>query len=858
MYAFADAHSFQSKAIGVTDTIPADSVRKDSTVKIAKDAPKSKIKYHATDSALFDLKNKKLYLVKNAALEYQNMKVEANNIIVDWTTNELLAYGNYDSIADSTLGKPVLYIDNQPFSADTMIYNFNTQKGKMRAARTKQGEGYLYARAAKRNSDESMFLKDGWYTTCSYPHPHFQLNVTKVKLIPEKKIISGPAYLVIADVPLPLILPFGYFPINKGQRNGFIIPKFKSEEGQQGRGFGLLDGGYYFHIKDYADMRIAGSIFTKGSWILSTATSYSRRYHYNGNISLNYNVNKTGEPGTIEQVTSRMFFISLNHNLNPLTHPGTNFSANINLQSGGTSGNYLRKNSTNTNDFLNNEIRSNVNFSKSFFKNKVQLSLSANHSQNTLTHQLFLSLPSGQVYVNNIYPFRYKDHPGSQRWYEKISTNYVLQFKNELVSNDSLFYSRAQFRPDTLKKYLSNGLSHSIPIGTSINVLKYFNLSPSANFNQHFYFNTIRKTLLPNGNYNGTADSLITTRLYEFKAPYDYSFNLGLSTRIFGKFNFFHTKLIAIRHVATPSISFNYHPDFGKSEYGYYERVRNPNDTIYSIYSIFEGAPYGYPGRGEAGRLNFSLGNQFESKWKSKSDTVTHTKKIMLLDFLNFSTGYNFLADSMRWDNLALSGGTNIAKKVNINFDGIFTPYDKDSSKGSEYYVNRFLVNSPGNHLLKLLQLRTGLMFSLNSKQAQQRRSNKGTQQELDDIRDHPYQYIDFNIPWNLSLNYNLAYISKGKYIVPQEYKAFTQTLRLDGDFNITPNWKLAGNMIMDPSKLQVQYVSFDLYRDLHCWDMSISIRPFGESRGFLFNLKAKSTLLQDLKLTRKFDARYY
>jgi hypothetical protein len=857
MYALADVGESMASPVSYSICAPADSVRKDTTIRISKDAPKSKITYHAKDSAFFDIKNKKLYLVNAAVLEYQNMKVEADNIIVDWTSNELYAYGNYDSIADSTRGKPVLYIDNQPLSADTMIYNFNTKKGKMRAARTRQGEGYLYARAAKRNDDESMFMKDGWYTTCSYPHPHFQLNITKIKLIPDKKIISGPAYLVIADVPTPLILPFGFFPINKGQRNGFIIPKFKSEEGPLGRGFGLFDGGYYFHIKDYADMRITGSIFTKGSWILSTNTSYVRRYRYNGGLSVNYNVNKTGEPRTSEQTISKLFYISLNHSLNPLTHPGTSFSANINLQSGGSQGNYLRRNSTNTNDFLNNEIRSNVNYSKSFMKNKMMLSLSANHSQNTLTHQLYLTLPSGQFYINNIYPFRYVTHPGSPKWYEKISTNYVFEFKNELTSNDSLFYTKEQFNPDTLKKYLKNGMSHVIPIGTSVTVLKYFNLAPSATFSQHFYFKNISKILVPNGNYNATKDTVITRTNYEFRAPYDLNLNLALSTRIFGKFNFYHTRLIAVRHVLSPSMSFSYHPDYSKPQYGYYHRVRNPNDTTYATYSIFEGALYGYPAAGETGRLNFSLGNQLESKWKNKSDTLTGTRKIMLLDFLNLNTGYNFLADSMRWDNLSVSGGTSIARKININFGGTFTPYDKDSSRGTEYYVNRFLASS-GSKWLNMTEFHAGVVFSLNSELTKKRKSNKGTEQERNDIQDHPYDYIDFNIPWNVNVNYNLSYLAKGKYIVPEGYQAFRQSLSLNGDFNITPNWKLAGNMMIDPSKFQVQYVSVDLYRDLHCWDMRISIRPFGESRGFNFTLQAKSQLLQDLKLTRKFDARYY
>ncbi len=845
----------------INDTLKNSSSKKDTVVlKIAKDAPKSKVKYQATDSCYFDIANRKLYLVRNAILEYDNMKVEADYILVDWSKNQLLAYGLKDSISDSTMGRPVLSVNGEPYPADTMIYDFNTKKGKMKSVRTRQGDGFLFGETVKRNTDETVFMKHGWYTTCNLEHPHFQINISKVKLIPGKQIVTGPAYLVLADVPTPLFIPFAFFPITKGQRNGFVIPRFANEESPSGRGFGLVDGGYYFHIKDFADMRLTGSVYSKGSWIGSMTSQYVKRYRFNGMLSFNYANNKYGEPNTFEQVTSKQFFIQWSHAIDTRTHPGTTFSANVNLSSGGATGNYLRRNATNNSDFLNNEIRSNISYSKSLLNGKVLLSLTANHSQNTLTHLVNITLPSGQVYVNNIYPFRFGEHVGSQRWYEKITTNYNLQFTNSLSSNDSTFYTREQYRLDTLNKYLKNGMMHSIPLRTSVNLFKYFNLSPDFTFNQRIYFNSIEKNLIQNGNYNGTGDSVLVSTVYGVKAPIDYSFSVGLSTRFFGKFNFYGTKLIAIRHAVTPSIGFVYHPDYSDPKYNYFKKVGMLGDTTHSKftdYSIFEGAVYGAPSLGRTAAMNINLGNNFESKWKNKKDTILGTRKIMLIEFLNLSTGYNFLADSLKLGNISLSAGTSILKRISINMGCGFTPYDVDSSNNSEHTVNRYLLSTPGHQLARMQNLNLGVVFSLNSEATKKKKSNIGTAQELNDVNNHLNNYIDFNIPWNVNFNYNYGYIAPYKLIKSYVVKN-RHSLSLSGDISITSNWKVAGSVYMDPSKLQIQTVSVDLYRDLHCWDMRINIRPFGENRGFNFSLQAKSSLLQDLKITRRFDARYY
>jgi lipopolysaccharide export system protein LptA len=860
LYAFAGAGMGISQK---TIIAPIDTIKKDTLkLKISKDAPKSKIKYTATDSAYFDIKNKKLYLITNAVMEYDNVKVEANYICVDWTTNRLIAYGTKDTMSDSTTGRPVLSINNEPYLADTMIYDFNTKKGKMKSVRTKQGEGFLYGETVKRNSDESVFMRHGWYTTCNLEHPHFQINISKVKLIPNKEIVTGPAYLVIADVPTPLIIPFGFFPITKGQRNGIIIPKFANEESPSGRGFGLLDGGYYFHVKSFADMRVTGSIFSKGSWIGSVASSYVKRYRFNGSISFNYATNKYGEPHTYEQTISKQFLFMWTHSINPLTHPGTSFMANVNLSSGGQEGNYLRRNSTNTTEFLNNEIRSNISFSKSFMKNKIILSLTADHSQNTLNHEVRASFPSGQFTINNIYPFRFKEHLGGATWYEKINTTYSLQFTNSLVSNDSMFYTKAQFNADTLRKYLRSGLMHSLPLSTSMTVLKYFNLSPTLSFRQRFYFSSIEKKLVLKGNYTGTNDSIYTKTVFGLKAPIDYDFGVALGTKIIGKFNFYRTKLIAIRHVFTPSLNFSYRPDYSDPKYGYYRQVGVADDTThtkYTYYSLFENGVYGSPGLGRTATMGINIGNSFESKWKNKKDTVLGTKKIMLLDFVNLSTAYNFLADSLNLSNLSISAGTNILRLFNINFNSSFTPYAVDSSRNTEYSINKYLITTSAHKLVRLQNLHFGLQLSLNSEAVKKKKSNFGTAQELNDVNSHLNNYIDFTIPWNVSFNYNFEYLAPFKLIANADPAARQHhSLMMSGDLRLTANWKIDCNIYMDPSKLQLQTVAMNLYRDLHCWSMSLNLRPFGENRGFLFSLQAKSSLLQQLKLTRKFDARYY
>lgn len=860
LYAFGAAPLISSQNL---ISAPNDSLKKDTVVlKISKDAPKSKIKYHATDSAYFDIKNRKLYLITNAVMEYDNVKVEANYICVDWTTNRLIAYGTKDTMNDSTAGRPVLTINNEPYLADTMIYDFTSRKGKMKSVRSKQGEGFLYGETVKRNSDESVFMKHGWYTTCNLEHPHFQINITKIKLIPNKQIVTGPAYLVVADVPTPLVIPFGFFPITKGQRNGIIIPRFANEESPSGRGFGLLGGGYYFHIKDYADMRVTGSIFSKGSWIGSVATSYVKRYRFNGGISFNYAINKYGEPHTYEQTTTKQFLFMWSHAINPLTHPGTSFTANVNLSSGGQEGSYLRRNATNTTDFLNNEIRSNISFSKSFMHDKMRLSLTADHSQNSLTHLVSASFPSGQFYVSNIYPFQFREHLGGLRWYEKITTTYNFQFSNSLISNDSTFYTRAQYRIDTLQKYLRSGAMHTLPLGTSVNVLKYFNFSPTITLKQRFYYNSIERNLVRNGKVGGTGDTIITKTLFGLKSPVDYDLGLGLNTRIFGKFNFYHTKLIAIRHVISPSLGFNYHPDYSAPKYGYFKKVEVLDDTShnqFTYYSIFENGVYGYPSLGRTAAMGINIGNSLESKWKNKKDTIIGTKKIMLLDFLNFSTSYNFFADSLNLSDLFISAGTSILRKININLSSSFNPYQVDSSRNNEYRINKYLITSPGHTLARLQTLHLGLVLNLNSEAVKKKKSDKGSAQELTDINNHLNNYIDFNIPWNINFNYNFDYQAPFK-LIPNVNPASRQhhSISMSGDFSLTPNWKIAANLYMDPSKMQIQTITMDLYRDLHCWDFRLNIRPFGENRGFLFSLQAKSSMLQELKITRKFDARYY
>ncbi len=860
LYAFAsDAHSL----IPAKSCAPLDSIKKDSVIlKISKDAPKSKISYHATDSAYFDIKNRKLYLVTDAVMEYDNVKVSADYICVDWSTNQLIAYGVRETKADSTRGKPVLTINDEPYLADTMIYDFKSRKGKMKNVRSRQGDGFLHGETVKRNTDESIFMKNGWYTTCNLEHPHYQINITKLKLIPNKQIVSGPAYLVVADVPTPLAIPFGFFPINKGQRNGILIPSFANEESPSGRGFGLLDGGYYFHLKDYADMKITGSIFSKGSWIGSVATNYVKRYRYNGGVSFKYGINKYGEPHTYEQKITKQFFFQWGHSINPLTHPGVSFNANVNLSSGGSEGSYLRRNATNTTDFVNNEIRSNINFTKSFMKDKMRLTITADHSQNSLTHLVTASFPSGQFSISNIYPFRFGEHLGGQRWYEKVSTNYNLSFSNSLTSNDSTFYTRAQYHIDTLRKYLRSALMHTIPLATSFNVLKYFNISPTITYRQRFYFNSIEKKLVEKGNSTGMGDSIYTSTIYGLKAPVDWDFGIGLSTRIFGKFNFYKTKLIAVRHIITPSLGFNYHPDYSDPKYGYYRKIGVEGDTLrtkYNYYSIFSNGVYGSPELGRRASLSINIGNNFESKWKNKKDTITGTKKIVLLDILNFSSSYNFLADSLKLSDIGIQASTNILKRININFGSSFNPYAVDSSRNTEYKINRYLINSPAHKLARLQSLNLGLVVSLNSESLKKKKSNTGSERELNEVNNHLNNYIDFNIPWNLNFNYNFYYTAP-YILIPNNSTISRQrhSLSLNGDFSITPNWKLAGSIYMDPSKLQLQTVSLDLYRDLHCWDMRINIRPFGENRGFLFSLQAKSALLQQLKITRKFDSRYY
>ena len=830
----------------------SDSTRPDSTgIRISKDALKSKVQYHAEDSIIFDVEGKGLFLYGKAELTYENLVLKAERISIDWNTNMLYAHGIKDTIGDSLMGTPAFTVDGENYRSEEMVYNFKNKKGKMIGVRTTQGEGFLYGKAVKRDENENLYMKNGWYTTCSEPHPHFQINVSEVKVIPNKRIITGPANLVISDIPTPAVVPFGFFPIQKGQRSGFILPTY-SDDYQ--RGFGLRDGGYYFNINDYVDLKLTGSIFSRGAWIANIGSSYAKRYHYRGNFRVSYNRDLTGERGTYTEQIANLINVNWTHTQDGKARPGTNFSASVNAGSS----NYQRRNSLNTGEMLNNELTSSVNYSKSFGGGKYVFSLNANQRQNVTTRSLDLTLPNANFFVNNIYPFKRKEQIGSVRWYEKITTNYALDIRNSLSTYDSLLFKAEQWRPDVLNEKLSTGASHSIPLATSFMLLKYFTFTPSANLTQYFYPKTIEKLLIKGGGINGT-DTNITQWKNDFRVATAYSMNFGVNTRFYGMYKFNGRKLLAMRHTVMPSIGFAYKPDYGLiNRYGYYQQYEVANRGYFEKYSIFERSTHGGPAAGRVGSLNTSVNNSFEIKVRNPKDTINPVSKISIIDNLALSAGYNFFADSLKLSPLNLSARSLILKKINIDFGASFSPYQLDTVRGTVRSVNRYLIQSPNPKLANMQTARLAFSFNLNDQANKKRTSNRATEGELADINRFPDRYVDFNIPWNLNVMYNFGYTMRNPFDASATIKSqFTQNVSLNGDFNLTPKWKVGGDAYFDVQTQQFTYMSVNVYRDLHCWDMQMNIRPFGTLRGFNFTIKVKSPVLSDLKLVRRFDNRF-
>jgi hypothetical protein len=813
-------------------------------IRTSKSGLSSKVKYEARDSMPYDAVNKVFYLYGKAKVVNEDLTLEADFIKIDLGKNLMTAMGTKDT-AGNLIGKPVFKQAGQEYRAEVIKYNYNTKKGYLSEFRTQEGEGYIHGQDVAKNEDNEFAIKDAKYTTCNLDHPHFYIAATKIKVIPDKKIITGPADLVIMDVPTPLALPFGIFPIKKGQSSGVIIPTYGNSTD---RGYFLRDGGYYFGLGEHLDTRFTGDFYSNTSWAARTGSRYASRYRYAGDIGFNYAYNKFGESVDPGYYTSKDFQLSWNHRSDPKAIPNTTFTANVNL----VSNSYLANNSYVPQNMASNQILSSISFNKGFKNGKYNFSTNARVAQNTQTRDVNISFPDFTFTVSSFAPFKSKYKTVSDKWYENITTNYTTSFRNEVNTKDSVLF-RSRTTDEFLHFYDTAGrfgMVHSLPVQTSFKLFKFYTLSASVSMNEYWYLQTIRKDTVNGGVVNRTLNG--------FERAFTYMPRVGLSTRYYGIKNFSGGKISAIRHVVTPTLDFSYAPDYSDPSRGYYKSYTNSSGQEVK-YSIFERGIVGGPGSGRQGNIGFSMDNNIEMKVRQGKDTAEKETKIQIFESLRAGGSYNIFADSLNLSKINLSARTKLFKNISVITNANLDPYintitTTESGFKTVNRINRFYFNDKAT-LGVITDGSIGVNATFNKELFKRKTSTKSMfEGELKYINELPEDYYDFNVPWSLTVNYQVNYNRYGT-LNNSTGTNYSQTINFYGDFNVTSNWKVGYSSGYDIKNKQLSpYTSVDFIRQLHCWEFKLNWIPIGTRQSFLFTINVKSSLLQDLKLTRRRD----
>jgi hypothetical protein len=837
----------QSKpSSAIPDSIPVsknDSIATDSIASAETAGFDAEVEYTA-DGYMELIQNSsgnKIILSNNAQVKYKDIDLKAAYIELNRDSNLLYAVGKPDSTG-AIAGKPVFKQGDQEFQADEVRYNYKTKKGIVTGVVTEQEGGFVHSGRTKLINDSTYCLRNGKYTTCDAEHPHFWLEMTKAKVLSNKKIVTGPAYLVIEDLPLYFIfIPFGFFPNSPKYSSGLLMPSYGDEIN---RGFFLRDFGYYWAANDYFDASVKGDLYSKGSRGIKLHTNYRVRYKFNGSFDLKYYKNVFGDKGLPDYKTQNDFAITWSHSMDSKSSPSQTFSASVNF----STSSFDQNNSYTTENYLTNTKQSSVSYSKRWENSPFTLSANARHSQNSRDTTISLTLPQLTFNVSRIYPFKAKSRSGKEKWYEKIGVSYSMDMQNQINTKENKLLS------SSLTKNWQNGVKHTIPVSTSLKALKYITISPSFNYGERWYTQQIRKK------YNESTKQVeVSDTLYGFTRNYDYSFSVGASTKIYGNFLPLNpkSKIKGIRHVMTPSVSFNLKPDFSKSSFGmygdieYYDEKGNP---VSYRYPYHEGSIFGTASAGRSGSIGFSLNNTLEMKTVNIKDTTSKepTRKIKLLDQLSISGSYNLAADSLNLSNFNVSARTKVAG-VDLNFGAILDPYAMQNGRLINVYQfsrNRQLAR------LTSANMSFGLSFkSKEGKEKEKKEENLTPEQknELDlaKIRqktgDIP-EYADFSVPWDVSFNYSFRYNKPD----PEKSSMITQTVDFNGNVSLTKQWKVGFSSGLDVQKLMVTFTQFNIFRDLHCMQMSLNLVPFGYRQSYSFTIRATSTLLQDLKLSKR------
>lgn len=852
------------------DSLPGDSL----AFVAASPVPKAqRVKYVKTDldaPVIFSSQDSMLIIGRDSAfmfgtgsVKYGDITLDADEIRVDLNDNTVFAVGRPDSTGEIK-GKPVFNEKGTDYEAETMRYNFKSEKGYITNVVTQQGEGYLTGGTTKKDVDNEFYIKDGFYTTCDHhDHPHFGFHITKGKVRPGKNIVVGPTYMVLSGLPLPLAVPFGYFPFTDKYASGVIVPSFGDD---YNRGFYLSDGGYYFAINDNIDLALTGEIYTKGSWGLSATSTYAKRYKYSGNFDISFLKTIFGEKGSPDHSVQTNFQVLWSHSQDSKFNPNMSLSASVNFTTSGYSRNDLG--SYYSPSFTENTKSSTVNMTYRFPNSKWSLSTTFNVAQRTQDSTLAVSFPNVTVSLSQVYPFKRKKAVGKEKWYEKIKLSYTGLLQNSLTAQQDVFFKKS------LIKDWRNGMSHRIPVSATFNILKYINVTPAINITDRMYTNKVNRTWDPEANIE-RMDTV-----YGFYNVYDFNASVSLDSKVYAFFQplgFLGKKFKMIRYVLTPSLSFNGAPDWSSPFFGYYgsyaytdsrgqEQIRK--------YSKFPNALFGVPGQGKTGSVSVSLSNNLEMKIKSENDS-TGEKKISLIENLNIQQSYNMAADSLNWSDISTSILLRLAKNFNLNLSATWDPYIyRLNEAGTPVRVNKTRL-AAGKGWGKLMRTGTSFSYTFNNdtfkrkskkedpdKKSSDNSSGAQQQRDRDDAANDSNSnetelgkdgYAVWRVPWSLTLNYSVNYGYGAFNMQKMEFDGrITQNLSLSGNIRPTPNWNFSFSASYNFDTHRLAYMNCNVSRDLHCFTMRASFVPVGPYKSYNFHIAVKSSMLSDLKYDKR------
>jgi hypothetical protein len=862
----------------IDDSIRLDSINRKKAGGI--DAP---INYQADDSIVYNADQKIAYLYGNSVVKYERYNLASDKIRMNMDNNLIQARGTKDSTVEGGVkGKPVFKAGQDEYQTDTIAFNYKSKKALIDQVYTHQDEGYLSGKLSKRDSSGIIYLQHGRYTTCDKPDPDFYISLSRARVRPNKDVVFGPAYLVVADVPLPLAIPYGFFPFTKHYSSGFIMPSYGDENA---RGFYLRNGGYYFAVNDDWDLKLLGEIYTQGSWGLSAASNYRKRYRYSGSIFFSYQDTKTGDKGMPDYAKQESFKIQWSHRQDAKANPFSSLSASVNF----ATSSYEKNNLTslyNPQSFTQSTRTSSVSWSTGFSSIGLSLSATANLSQNMRDSSLAMTLPDLNISLARFYPFRRKHMVGKERWYEKIAMSYTGQVSNSINTTEN------KFLHSNLIKDWKNGWEHSIPISASFTLFNAININPNFNFTDRMYTNKIMRS------WDDVHQTEVRDTTYGFHNIYNWNFSVGASTKVYGFWvpnkKIFGDKIQVIRHVFTPTVSFSYSPDFGSRHYGYWDSyLKTDADGNVSLvsYSPYSDGLYGVPGKGRSESITWDFDNNLEMKVKSDKDS-TGFKKVSLIDELGATMSYNAAADYHRWSDLSVRMRLKWWKNYTFNFNGVFSTYAYELDQNGKPYVSNHTEFGKGrfprfqgmsqNISYTLTPDKIKKLFHHGDDEGESKNKNKKNSSQDDEGTDTNIEsnidpdmekgkhgakktgkaetdddgYMKFSMPWSLTFGYGISMRenTSGKFNYKHmryPYK-YTQTLNFSGNIRISEGWNINFSSGYDFEYHKISMTTASLQRDLHCFNMScdVVLAPY-TSYNFTFRCNA-STLTDALKYEKR------